>query len=252
MNTTFDASSLTIPCHLWIGSVTSVQTRIKAILQQQFCSQQGCAHCSTCQAIAQEQHYAIRWIRPEKLYTRDMLDPLFEQLAFALHENEKMFFVLEQVDFMPSACANSLLKSLEEPPRGYYFFLCAEREHSILLTIRSRCMIHHLQSSSKNNIAHTLFDYFSSTALYDPATFLKDLEQSDINEKESITLLDALLAHWMQAAKQAVQKKETHRYQTALAVTTIISRAFETPPMPGSSKIFWKNMYLAIKNLDLS
>src|ERR1700687_570689 len=105
-----------IPSQIWIGSAHAVRSHIKKFLQKQWCTHGGWIQCVPCLSIEQEQHYAVQWIRPEKLYTRELLEPLFEQLSFALNLNEQYFFVLEQADFMPSACANSLLKSLEEPP----------------------------------------------------------------------------------------------------------------------------------------
>lgn len=238
----------TIPAHLWIGSYDIVRTTIVGVLQKNFCAHNGCTHCATCHAIAAEQYHAVQWIRPEKQYTRDLLNPLFEQLSFALPAEEQFFFILEQVDFMPAACANSLLKSLEEPPRGYYFFLCTQREHTILPTIRSRCMLHTVTAPKEQKYMHPLFHYFTSTLAQDPLSFLADLEASDINEQESIALLDALLAHFMHTAKQALREQNTLIYQRTLPIIEKISAAFEQLPMPGSSKIFWKDMYLHIRH----
>ncbi len=238
------SSLFTIPSHLWIGSYEVTRAHIITLLQQQLCPHHGCNQCTMCNAIATEQHYAIQWIRPEKQYTRELLAPLFEQLSFALNPHEQFFFILEHVDFMPTGCANSLLKSLEEPPHGYYFFLCAQREHTILPTIRSRCMLHFITAKKEKEYTHSLFDYFTGTREYDPVTFLADLEKSEINEQESIALLDALLAYWMLAAKKALAENNTHFYQQATKAIERISDAFEKLPMPGSSKIFWKDLYL--------
>ncbi len=189
------------------------------------------------------------WIHPEKQYTRDLLAALFKQLSFALDLKERFFFVLEQADFMPPACGNSLLKSLEEPPRGYYFYLCAQREYTILPTIRSRCMIHQIKSTTESLNNHPLFDYFSSTIFYDPTLFLKELDQSGINERQSIELLDALFSYWMHKNKKALQENNKKTYSHTSAIVAHLSDAFKKPPMPGSSKIFWRNLYLQLKNV---
>ncbi len=242
-------SLFTIPAHLWIGRHEAIRAHIVALLQEKWCAAGGCTQCVTCHAITTEQQYGVQWIRPEKQYTRELLDPLFAQLSFALNPDEQFFFVLEQVDFMPSACANSLLKSLEEPPPGYYFFLCAQREHTILPTIRSRCMLHLISAKKEFRSPHPLFEYFITTRFYDPTLFLTDLEQSEINEQESIALLDALLAHWMATAKKELtHATSAQAYQTAMEIVTMLSAAFEKLPMPGSSKIFWKDLYLQMKN----
>lgn len=243
---TITAPFLSIASHLWIGQHDAVRTTIINSLQKHFCAHDGCNRCAICHAIATEQHHAVQWIRPTTQYTRELLDPLFEKITLALPSQEQFFFILEQVDFMPAACANSLLKSLEEPPAGYYFFLCAQREHTILPTIRSRCMLHTVTASQKYMYAHPLFDYFINGVSPNPAAFLTDLESSDINEQESIALLDALLAHFMHTAQQAMQKNNTEAYQKTMHTIAIISAGFAQLPMPGSSKIFWKNMYLQL------
>ncbi len=245
------ASLFTLPSHIWVGDPDSVRAHIITLLQQQLCSEHGCAACSTCHAIATEQHYAIQWIRPEKQYTRELLEPVFEQLSFSVNGNEQFFFILENVDFMPAVCANSLLKSLEEPPPGYFFFLIAQREHTILPTIRSRCMIHFITAKREKKPNHILFDYFTTITTDDPLSFLTHLEKSEINEQESIALLDSLLAYWMRAVKKALHENNTDAYQYATRVVACLSDAFEKLPMPGSSKLFWKNMYVQIKNISL-
>ena len=219
------------------------------LLQRQFCKHDGCASCASCSAVADEQHHAIVWIRPEKQYTREMLEPLFNQLAFALDPNQQFFFILEDVDFMPSACANSLLKSLEEPPVGYNFFLCAQRMQTILPTIRSRCLVH-MRSADQDSQSHPLFDYFTSTIFYDPILFLKELDQSAINERESIELVDQLFIHWMRLSKKATLTNDLTSYKKSSSILSILSQAFRQLPMPGSSKLFWKDLYLSIKSVQ--
>lgn len=189
------------------------------------------------------------WIRPEAAYTRDMLSPIFEQLSFAMDPDKHFFIVLEAVDFMPSASANSLLKSLEEPPSGYHFLLSAQRSQTILPTIRSRCVIHSLAATADEQ-KHALYEFFISDKFYDPSVFLKELEQSKINERESIELLDQLLSHWMRLVKQAVIDGNFHAYKSAYSGYTRITGAFKKLPMPGSSKLFWKELYLEIKTVQ--
>ena len=233
-----------VPAHLWIGNPEAIRIYLIKKLQNIFCQNNGCTTCITCQSIYQKQHYAITWFTPEKQYTRELLSPLFEQLSFALNENEHYFFILEHVDFMPPSCANSLLKSLEEPPSGYYFLLSAERAAYILPTIRSRCMIHELNYKEPQNNHRLLFDYFTSSTLYDPFAFSKELDESNINERTSIELLDSLLAYWMQKAKDAIGKKNHTNYHEAQRFIALISSAMKKPPMPGSSKIFWRDLFL--------
>ncbi len=58
-------------------------------------------------------------------------------------------------------------------------------------------------------------------------------------------LLDALIDFWSTAIKQAtLNGKETKKYKL---VFDTLKKALEQPPMPGSSKLFWKNLLLQVK-----
>jgi DNA polymerase-3 subunit delta' len=49
--------------------------------------------------------------------------------------------IIDPADDLEKGAANALLKSLEEPPAGTYFFLVAHRLGRLLPTIRSRCRV---------------------------------------------------------------------------------------------------------------
>lgn len=242
----FDA---TIPAHLFIGSYDSAQKKAITLLQQNLCPHNGCRTCITCRMIKEQQHHSALWFSPEKSYTRDQFEPLFKQLAFELDANEQFFFVIERADFLTLSCANSLLKSVEEPPRGYHFLLLAERLNGVVPTIRSRCVIHHLSIEASSYRAHPLFDFFTSSTFHDPAVFAKAVDQSGITERESVELLDALLSHWIGAYRTAIMKHDTQSIKQSQSVITFFSAAHAKQPMPGSSKLFWRDLFLSIKSV---
>ncbi len=236
-----------IPAHLLIGSCDAALKKSVTLLQKALCAAQGCGICNTCRMIKERRHYSIMWIAPEKNYTRDQFVPLFEQIAFELDTNEQFFFVIEKADFLTPACANSLLKSLEEPPHGYQFLLLAQRLNAVMPTIRSRCTVHQLARSSAPYANHPLFDFFTSITFHDPTIFSNAVGQSGITERETVELLDALLAHWIGIYRTAIAKSDAMKRNESSNVIEILSAAHEKPPMPGSSKLFWKDIFLAIK-----
>ncbi|MCX5922666.1 MAG: hypothetical protein NTX86_05070 [Candidatus Dependentiae bacterium] len=240
--------ALTPPAQLWIGSHDFLVEHTELYLQKFFCAQQGCQYCTACTQIRDRQHHAVRWVKPEKNYTLDELSIIFNTIAYALNPDEHFFFVLQKADFLTLTCANSLLKSLEEPPAGYHFILLAERQEPILPTIRSRCIVHSFNTSAFNRTS-ALFDFFTTTKAHNPSIFLAALEQSKITERDSIELLDALFAHWLAICRSAVIENEQMVVKESYNVITKIQQAITMPPMPGSSKIFWKNLFLQIKKL---
>jgi len=62
---------------------------------------------------------------------------------------------------MNIACANKLLKLIEEPPNKTVFILIAEDEEQIISTIRSRCQILHFPPLAEEHIKKALIKNYS-------------------------------------------------------------------------------------------
>ncbi|PKN03344.1 hypothetical protein CVU75_02650, partial [Candidatus Dependentiae bacterium HGW-Dependentiae-1] len=172
---------------------------------------------------------------------------IFSTIIFALAPGEHFFFVLQKADFLTTVCANKLLKSMEEPPAGYHFILLAQRQNAILPTIRSRCISTSYLTEGAADEQSPLFAIFTSTQPGDPAAFLKVVDQAALNERESVELLDQLLKFWLKKNSELFTEKKNPAQAQAHRIVTILQKAARTPPMPGSSKLFWKNLFLQIK-----
>jgi len=239
-------SAIIPPAQLWIGSHDALVGEAEQYLQTQFCPHGGCGTCTTCMQIRQQQHHGVIWIAPEKGYTLEDLEVIFETLSFSLNQDQHVFFVLQKADYLTTACANSLLKSLEEPTTGYHFILLASRLDALLPTIKSRCIIKTFSSQSVDPQHEQLYALLSSHNSPDPAVFLKAIDSSKINERESTELLDALLSYWIKIYSQSIAKGDARAERTALARLNVLKAALSEPPMPGSSKLFWKNVFMQI------
>jgi len=236
-----------VPAQLWVGNDEQLDEKVREYLRSQLCPNKGCGSCACCRQIVDDRHHAVRWFCPEKYYTNDTIADLFETIAFTLEPSEQFFFILKRADFLTASCANMLLKPIEEPPPGYRFILLAQRLEPVLPTIRSRCSITIHTHTAQAASSHPLFEACATTRPADPSAFLKTLDSSKINERETIELLDALLRHWNNHYHTAcASNKQTH-LRILTRVITIIEEAIAQPPMPGSCKIFWKNLFLQIK-----
>ncbi len=242
------------PAQLFIGQHEHLVKNVQHYLQKVVCPNNGCLTCVTCRHIQEKQHHAIVWLYPEKQYTLAQLAIIFKTISFSLNPGQHFFFIIQKADFLTPTCANSLLKVIEEPPSGYHFILLAEREECILPTIQSRCVKQMLYSDEDNTQHHNLLSFFISTKPNDPSAFLQALNQSNINERESLELLDTLLKHWMQQLKQSftdnnfAKNAQQKQHESAERIIHTLKKAMLKPPMPGSSKIFWKNLFLQINN----
>jgi len=230
--------------YLWIGPEEDVSRRAIASVQQQFCEHTGCGSCHTCTAIFHKQHYGLTWLAPEHYYTIKQLEPLFDAIRFSLQPGEGHIIVLERADLLTVACANSLLKSLEEPPPGYHFILMAPRTEGILPTIASRCVRTDYGSSS--SVSHRLLTYFTHLDSSLAAAFMKELEKERVPEAEIPYLLDGCLLYWQDRLTQVLTQHDQDKVDTVLRILDCIEQARQKMAMPGSSKLFLKNLFLSL------
>jgi len=68
---------------------------------------------------------------------------LEERIVVGSFESARLVVVIDPADAMTDSAANALLKTLEEPPAGVYFFLVTAAPYQLPATIRSRCQIFH-------------------------------------------------------------------------------------------------------------
>lgn len=228
------------PAYLWIGPHTTLISKTVTFLQSVLCPSQSNDGCHLCQQIEQQKHHAVMWLSPEKTYTIEQLEPITNRIVFKLEHNQHCFFVIQQADLLSHACSNSLLKSVEEPPAGYHFIFLAQRAQSMLPTIQSRCIIQSFFSSQQSD-HHPLFTFFTTLKL-DPVAFEKEMGSGKITESESIELVNAILSYWMQQYKKEIAQQLT-TIQTQ-KIISLLTAALKKSPMPGSSTLFWRNLFL--------
>ena len=240
------------PACLFIGNEQSTQEHIVMLLQSHFCqykeAAQACRVCIECRKVQEQQHESILWLYPAKQYAIDDLKVIFSTISFALDVEQHFFFIIQKADLLTPTCANALLKSLEEPPAGYHFILLAHHDEQILPTIKSRCLITQLHCVSMPT-ANALLPFFTTTSFQDPIAFIKELDTLNPSEWESMNVLDQLIEHWAGVYKKSIIATDADKQKQALGMMSHLKKAAAHPPMPGSSKLFWKNLFLQIKEL---
>ena len=231
------------PAQLFIVSQTQTHDVVCKYLQTLFCRDNACGSCTICQLIKDKQHHSTLWIEPEKRYTLDLIEPIFKKTDLSLEPNQKYFFVLTKSDFLTPACANSLLKIVEEPPPGYHFIFVAQRKQLVLPTIRSRCVTQSYSNTFTNNEVLAFETHFKSFTV-NPNAFLKELSSTQITEIESRELLDLFLEYWCAHYKKTLISGNSTTITRTQNMINLLQKALHNPPMPGSSKIFWRNLFL--------
>ena len=102
----------------------------------------ACGVCSSCQKLYSGNHPDFSIIRPDKGAIKiDQVRQLVKSISYPPYESSRRVVVLEDVHTMRREAANSLLKTLEEPPEGNVLVLTANSSREILATLTSRCQV---------------------------------------------------------------------------------------------------------------
>ncbi len=140
----------------------------KAWLCEQPTTQGACGHCGSCHAVDVHTHADLSLLLPETLSlalgwpldekTQDDLDSKKRKPSkeikvdaardvvtftqFTRSRGSTKVVLVFPAERMNHITANTLLKTLEEPPGAVKFILATEAAHQLLPTIRSRCIGH--------------------------------------------------------------------------------------------------------------
>lgn len=238
------------PAYLFIGPTSVTKQEAFNFLQRIFCKKQGCKTCTDCTLITEKQHHGSIWIEPEQRYTLEDLEIIFKTATLSLDENQHRFFVITKADFLSPACANSLLKLVEEPPQGYHFLFLAERAAQVLPTIRSRCtqtQFHQKGEAEELPFIVQQFMRFDT----DPVAFSQEVGKCSMTEQDCMMFVDQLLDYWISVYKRILQSNNTQQQTASLKMVELLKNTVANPPGTGSAKLFWKNLYLQKEQIQI-
>lgn len=101
-----------------------------------------CGNCKSCTEFNGDNHPDFMHIQPEdgKTIKIEQVRFLQEKIAEKPVTSTKKVYLISNSETMTREAANSLLKTLEEPPEYAVIILTTSNESKILPTIKSRCM----------------------------------------------------------------------------------------------------------------
>lgn len=113
-----------------------------------------CGECANCTRALRDQWIDFQEILPEESGSIkiDAFRSLKASQGFGAHEGLFRIILINAAEKMTPQAANSLLKLIEEPPRGWLFFLTAPDASLLLPTVVSRCQRLRLKPLSAENI----------------------------------------------------------------------------------------------------
>lgn len=137
---------------LWGGLAgTGKVALVLGIAQSLLCPQPmrdgwACGQCPSCLWVVQGTHPDLVWARPEEA-GRDIRIDAVRQLIDHLNHTASSAYKIALIypaERLTLAAANSLLKTLEEPPPRTLLFLVSDHPTWLPATLRSRCVQMHL------------------------------------------------------------------------------------------------------------
>lgn len=226
------------PTYIFTGSEKDINKYLMKSLKEIFCKKEDKDICSICDKIENKSHESIIFLEPSGQYTLSQLNIIFNTIIFKLEENSHFFFIINKAELLNLSCSNSLLKVLEEPPAGYHFILITSQINSIIDTIRSRAITKEFSTEPKelNNIVKI----FSSLNLKINIEDIKEIDNIKIPDYLAIETLDQIYNYFLKELKSC-DLKNKNRLIKIIDLLDFIKKKY---PMPGSSRIFFKNLYL--------
>lgn len=126
-----------------------------------------CGICRQCQLYSSGNHPDVLILEPEDTSKSIKIDQIRKLSQFvgqtSNQSNVTKLIVLHPAEALGLAAANSLLKSLEEPPGKTLFILISEPGAALLPTIRSRCQTIPLGSADEQQAMHWLQQHSSAS-----------------------------------------------------------------------------------------
>jgi DNA polymerase-3 subunit delta' len=116
----------------------------------------ACGVCPSCRKVAGGNHGDIHFVEPlpdKRDISIDQLREIQRELSLRPYEAPRKACIMEPAERMSVNAANSLLKTLEEPPGNAIIILLTENANILLPTIRSRCQLIRFSPLSLENIS---------------------------------------------------------------------------------------------------
>ena len=182
----------------------------------------ACGQCPSCHAIAVHAHadllvlmpevrlLALGWPLPEKAQAEIddkkrkpskeiRVDALRQAVEFCQRTSARgrgKAVLVYPAEDMNAIAANTLLKTLEEPPPYVKFLLATTDPQKLPITILSRCLQFHLKSLDQTQIARQLEWVLDQEGQpFEPRALLALAKAADGSMRDALSLTDQALAH---------------------------------------------------------
>jgi len=235
-------SATPLTATVYVGNTTETHEAAIDALQKLLCPHRSSgAHacrCSICSEISDQRSPHVTWLRPHESYVLEDLAPIFLVMQYALDTHQRHALVIPHAEKLSLACANKLLKSIEEPPAGYFFLLLTTDYTALLPTIQSRTVVVY-QGSSNDRPQSELFQFFTDPdKCNDPVAFDAFLKTQTIEPTHARQLVHDLVfyAQWP-------------TYERSPELNAALEHAQRHFPFPGGGAQYVRWLFMTLHHL---
>ncbi len=144
-----------------MGKYTLALVFAQALLCKNF-DNNPCNKCSDCLKVNSDNHPDLHVINSdETTIKREEIDELINSIYKKPYEADKKIYIIREAQEMTVQAANTLLKTLEEPPKDSVIILLTTNSNRLLTTILSRGQHIKLNNVSKETIISYLTDNYN-------------------------------------------------------------------------------------------
>jgi DNA polymerase III subunit gamma/tau len=154
-----------------------------------------CGECESCRAIAAGTFLDLFEIDAASRRKVDDARELREQLGHKGFGGQRTVYILDEVHMLTKESANTLLKSIEEPPEHVVFVLATTNPEEVLPTIRSRTQHYQFTLLAPDEITAHLADILGREHVeFEPEALDVLAAAAGGSARDALSLLDQALA----------------------------------------------------------
>ncbi len=102
----------------------------------------SCGECVNCRKFAARGFTDVKTIAPDGQFIKiEQTREMSREAYFRPYEGRRRVYILDEAERLREQAANSILKTLEEPPDTSLLILITAKPYALLQTIRSRCQV---------------------------------------------------------------------------------------------------------------
>ncbi|MFY9572646.1 MAG: DNA polymerase III subunit delta' [Blastocatellia bacterium] len=202
----------------------------------------ACGDCVICRKIERREYGDVRTILREskdpsikkdyksQFIKIDQIRELSELAQFRPYEGRRRIFIIDEAEWLRHEAANSLLKTLEEPPPSSLLVLVTSKPYALIETIRSRCLLLSFAPLDAAEIENHLRTKQNKTA--EEARLLARLSRGSLGQAREIELEE-----YLETRNTMLELVETlassHNDANLLAASEYLGRRLEKDDFEG-------------------